>query len=136
MYKKLLPFLFLLLSGKVLALNFPIEITEYFDDVKIIAYVNKSDINDKSQWTPFESPPPLSIPDALKAVETYISSDTSYVDTTLTEIELKRIPHHETYWHYLVKIKSTVDDAVQPHFFVVLMDGKVISAIKLPEAIK
>jgi hypothetical protein len=55
---------------------------------------------------------------------------------TLTGIELKKIPRHEKHWHYLVKTKSEVDDIVESHYFIVLMDGKVIAAIKEPESIK
>ena len=59
---------------------------------------------------PFASPPPLSINDALKAVENY--------------------------WHYLIRLKSTIDNKPRADFFVVLMDGKVISAFKEPDSIK
>jgi len=136
MHKKLIPLLFLLFSGKLLAYEFPIEISEYIDDIKIIAYLNKSDISQEPKWTPFEGPPPLSIYDALQAVQSYISSDADITNTTLTEIELKQIPGHEIYWHYLVKVRFKVADKTQPHFFVVLMDGKVVSALKRPEPIK
>jgi len=136
MYKKLIPLLFLLFSGRALAYQFPIEVTEYIDDVKIVAYINQNDINEKSQWTPFESAPPLSIHEALQAVQKYLHSDADFTNATLTGIELKQIPHHKNYWHYLVKIKFTRGDMPKPHFFVVLMDGKVISALKEPESIK
>jgi hypothetical protein len=136
MYRKLIPLLFLLFSGKLLAFEFPIEITEYIDDIKIIAYINERDINRESRWTPFDGPPPLSIYDALQAVQGDISSNAAITDTTLIGIELKQIPHHEMYWHYLVKVKFKLADKTQPHFFVVLMDGKVISALKRPESIK
>lgn len=136
MGKKLIPLLFLLLSGRVLAYEFPIEVAEYIDDVKIVAYLDKKDVNNTSQWVPFEGQPPLSIYDALQAVQKYIISNAEYVENKLIGIELKRIPHHEKNWHYLVKVKYKHGDKMQPHFFVVLMDGKVISALRKPESIK
>lgn len=136
MAKKLLPLLFLLMSGKVLAYDFPIEVVEYVDDVKIVAYIDKNDIKKTPQWVPFESKPPLSIYDALLAAKKYMISNAEFVENKLIGIELKRIPHYEDNWHYLVKVKYKVGDNIQPHFFVVLMDGKVISALRKPEAIK
>ena len=126
----------LLLSGKVLAFDFPIEITEYVDEVRIAAHINKDDLKNSLPWSPFEGPPPLSIHEALKAVQEYMKNDTDFASGVLDEIELRRIPHHEKDWHYLVRMKYQSDDTVQSHFFLVLMDGKVISAIKEPESIK
>lgn len=128
--------LFLIGNGKALAFEFPIEISEYIDDIKIYAHIEKSDIDEKSEWMPFETSPPLSIFDALKSVQKYIDSNTNSVEQTLIGIELKQIPRHKEYWHYLVKVKYKIDDKLQPHFFIVLMDGKVISAIRRPDAIK
>ena len=136
MYKKLLPLLLLLFSGKVLAYEFPIEVTEYIDDVKIVAYIDKNEISKTSQWVPFEGQPPLSIYDALQAVQKFMIENAEFAETRLTGIELKRIPHYEKNWHYLVKVKYKVADKMQPHFFLVLMDGKVISALREPESIK
>ena len=132
----MISFLLLVLSGKVLAVEFPIEITEYVDEVRIAAYINKEDIKNNVQWTPFEGPPPLSIHEALKSVQEYMKSDEDMASATLVEIELRPIPHHEKSWHYLVRMRYQSEDKVRPHFYLVLMDGKVISAIREPESIK
>lgn len=136
MFKKLMPFLFLLFCGKAMAYENPIEIIEYIDDVKVVAHINKSAINQKLKWKPFESPLPLSIVDALQAVQTYIKSHGDISDVELRGIELKRMAHDEKYWHYLVKLDYKSGEDIRPHFFVVLMDGKVISALREPESIK
>jgi hypothetical protein len=136
MPRKLLPLFFLLLNSNVLAFEFPIQVTEYIDDVKIDAYINQKDIAEDTQWMAFETPPPLSIQQALAAVQDFIRADNRFSDATLISIELKRIPHHESYWHYVVKARTKLDNEYLPHFFVVLMDGKVISAIKEPDSIK
>lgn len=136
MYKKLLPLLILLLSGKALAYDFPIEITEYIDNVKIIAYVNKNDIDKKLEWSPFKSSLPLSVTDALSAIQKYLAANSAFTEVRFMSIELKQIPHHEKNWHYIVKVTYKMDEHTHPHFFVVLMDGKVISALTKPESIK
>jgi len=134
--KNLMVLLLVLFSGKALGYEFPIEVTEYIDDVKVVVYINKSDISHEAKWIPFEHSPPLSIGDALQAVEKYVNSRNDFSALELTGIELKKIPHHEAHWHYLVKTNVKVSDKVQAHFFVVLMDGKVISALKEPDSIK
>ena len=136
MYKKLMPFVFLFFACNVLANQHPIEIMEYIDDVKIIAYINDSDIDAETRWTPFESPPPLSISDALTAVEHYIKKNSDFTSAALSGIELKKMPRHENIWHYLVRVKGTIADKTQAHFYVVLMNGKVISGIRKPDSIK
>ena len=132
MYRKYLLLLLLLLSEKVMALEFPIQITEYIDDVKVNVNINKNDIKDELQWIPFEGPPPLSIFDTLDIVQAYLESSTDFVTTSLIGIELKQIPHHELHWHYLVNLKCKTADKSQPCYFVVLMDRKVIPATILP----
>lgn len=136
MSKRLIPFLLLLFCGKAIAFENPIEIIEYIDDIKIVANIKKSDISNKAEWIPFTSPPPLSVGDALQAVQKYIMSNNAISDVKLRGIELKRMSHHKMVWHYLIKINYKIGDNTRPHFFVVLMDGKVISALQEPESIK
>ena len=47
MKKILIPLFFVLFSGKAMAIEFPIEVTEYIDDIKIDVYINKNDVTDK-----------------------------------------------------------------------------------------
>jgi hypothetical protein len=136
MPNKLPAILMLLFSSQVFAVEFPIEISEYIDDVKIDAYINKEDLNKTSQWTPFESSPPLTINQALTAILNDEKSEIDFSHAQVIGVELKPVPRHKSYWHYLVKIKTVSEDSTEPHFFIVLMDGKVISAIKEPDSIK
>jgi hypothetical protein len=136
MTKNLLPILILLFSTQVLAIEFPIEISEYIDDVKIDAFINKEDLENTSQWTPFESSPPLTINQALTAILNDEKSEINLNNASVIGVELKPVPHHKSYWHYLVKIKTISEEGSEPHFFIVLMDGKVIPAIKEPDSIK
>ncbi len=132
----LIPVLLTLLAGNAFAIEFPIEITEYIDDTKVDSYISSSVISDKSKWEPFESALPLSLNDALKAVDVYLDADPAFKHSSLIGIELKPIPNHESYWHYLAKLKSEINGKRQFHFIVVLMDGQVISAFREPESIK
>jgi hypothetical protein len=136
MLEKLIPALLFLVSGQAVAVEFPLELTEYFDDIRIIAYIKQSDVDKEARWTPFQSAPPLTVKTALDKVQSYIRQDTAFTDAELTSIELKPIPKQKDYWHYLVKMKYTEDGVSKPHFFVVLMDGKVISALRQPDSIK
>ncbi len=126
----------LLVGGSAAAVEFPVEITEYFDDVKVDCYVRESDITAQSEWLPVDDNPPLAIRDALHAVRQYIGENDHLDDALVTGIELKPIPHYDHYWHYLVKATSSADRKSAPHFYVVLMNGKVISAFQEPDAVK
>lgn len=136
MLKNFVPLLLLMFSGHVFGIEFPIEISEYIDDVKIDAYINEADLNKTAKWEPFGSSPPLTIKGALFAIKNDSGTDIDFSNTQLIGVELKPVPHHRSFWHYLVKLKTVSEDGSEPHFFIVLMDGKVISAIKEPESIK
>lgn len=138
MQKRFIPLLLLFISIGSRAQSFtpPIEVIEYIDDVKVVAYINQDDLKDTGAWSPFESPPPLSINDALLSVKKFLEDNGELENTTLRGIELKRIAHHESHWHYIVKTHYKTDAARKYHFFVVLMSGKVISALREPESIK
>ena len=133
---RLLPLLFLLLSGKVLARESPIEVFEYIDDVKIVAFIKESDIDKELHWIPFESSPPLSISKALAAINKYMATVPELANATLIEVELKEIPQHKGYWHYLVKLNAKANNKLQPYYFVILMNGKIFPAIREPESFK
>ncbi len=133
---RLLPLLFLLISGKVFAREAPIDIFEYIDDVKIVAFIKESDINRGLHWSPFKGVPPLTISKALASLHKYIVTNPKLARATLVEIKLKEIPQHKGYWHYLIKLNAKVNEKSQAHYFVVLMDGKIFPALKEPESFK
>jgi len=136
MINKLIALFFVLLSQNVFAYNFPVEISEYMDNGKVDAYINKSDVNDESKWSPFEASVPLSVNDAINKVKDLLASKKTLTESSIIAIELKQIPHHKNYWHYLLKVESTIGHKRQNHFYVVLMSGKVIAAFKEPDSIK
>ena len=127
-------FALLLLSTQAQAIEYPVEIIEYLDNNRVVAFVNESDIKKSPQWDP-PGEPPLSMAKAVSAVEQYIAP-APINGETLIGIELKKIPRHQHQWHYLVKNKVQTEDQMVSHYYVVLMDGKVIPAIKEPEAYK
>jgi hypothetical protein len=136
MYKKLFSLGLLLLSSRAMAIDFPIEVSEYIDDIKIDAYIREEDLNSSSPWSPFESAPPLTIKQALSAIEEGEKADIDFSKTTVIGIELKPVPRHKSYWHYLVKLRTITDGESEPLYYIVLMNGKVIPAIREPDAIK
>jgi len=136
MFLRSLPLLVLLFSGKVLAYEFPIEVFEYVDGARVVAFIEERDIDTSLHWTPFEGSPPLSIADALASIQKSLAADPGLADAAFTEIELKRIPHHEKHWHYLVEMTTNTGGDRKYHYFVVLMNGKVIQAMVRPEPLK
>ncbi|HEC18751.1 MAG TPA: hypothetical protein ENI97_05350 [Gammaproteobacteria bacterium] len=116
---------------------FPLTIIEPFDEGKIVMYVAESDIEQSPAWLPGEGAPPLSIENLIKAIEKYRAGMPRLAEDTVHEIALKPIWHHEKQhrWYYLVQMKSAEGHGHR-HYLAVLMSGKIISAIKEPEAYK
>lgn len=124
-----------ILSGT--AQSSTIEIIERFDELKLVAFVNEGDIEDYPLWHPLTEVPPLSISAAIQAInDLYKVNGTELVVESIKEIELRKLPHYEKYWHYLVKVKSADTESVKYQVYVVLMNGKVIPALLETESYK
>lgn len=128
--------LLLLVSTSSHAYEFPLEIFEYVNDVKVVAFINKDDIDDSMSWNPFEEPPKLTIANVVDIIKKHITTNQELAGAELTEIELRQIPHHEKHWHYMVKLKTVEDNKRKYHYILILMNGKVIPAIREPESFK
>ena len=126
----------LLIAASAQAFDFPIQVIEYVDDTKVVASIQEEDMNAGQPWRPFEDAPPLSVEQALEAVAGAIASDPVLADATLDEIELRRVPHQENHWHYMVKLKTEAPTPHHTHYYVVLMNGKVVPALKQPRMIR
>jgi hypothetical protein len=114
-----------------------IEIIEQFDDLRLVAFVNEGDIQDYPLWHPLKEAPPLSISSAIQAInDLYKVNKTELMVESIKEIELRKLPHYEKYWHYLVKVKSNDMEKVKYQVYVVLMNGKVIPALLETESYK
>lgn len=136
MFLRLISFLLIIASQHVMAFEFPIQITEYLDDRRIIVSINESDIDEQFSWNPESGSPPLTMVDALGAVRNHIAGGRSQAVAKLMEIELKQIPHHPQQWHYLVKMMNRQGVEKIPSYFVVLMNAKVIPALLRPEPLR
>ena len=126
----------LLFSGALHATPFPVEIIDTLDDVKVVAFISDAEIQNSVSWSPMETPPPLTIAAAIKAIKKEMVGKHDLNKAVINEIELKQIPSHEDHWHYLVKLSTVTGGRTIDHYFVVLMSGKVIRAIKEPESYK
>ncbi len=136
MFRAVLVGLLLSLSSGAFAFKFPIEMIEGVDGARIIVYFNEEDLEADVRWTPFEDEPPVSVGEALAAVRTHVVKNASLGDVTLRDIQLRRIPHHNNDWHYMVVLQSQREGKPVPHYYAVLMTGKVIPAILEPESYK
>jgi len=136
MLSRLLALLLVLFSGNMQANEFPVEIIEFIDNARVVAFINENDIDETSYWLPSAGSPELSIEDALNAVQQHIAADPDITAAELDELKLKQIPHHQRHWNYLVKMKITNHGKPHASYFVVLMNGKVIPAVREPGAVK
>jgi hypothetical protein len=131
-----LPLLLLLLSCNAMALEYPVEIIESVDNSRVVAFINIVDIDASAEWMPFESTPKLSMTDALAAVQSTIAADPALAGITLVDIELRQIPNHPGHWHYLLRMKMPNAEKPATHYFIVLMNGKVVRGLREPQAVK
>ncbi len=114
-----------------------IEIIEQFDDFKVVAFISEEDIENYPIWQKLENVPPLPVNEAVKIVKNHLNDGGHGVDSAaVREIELRELPRHPGYWHYLVKIKNSNAEGGGYRVFVVLMNGKLIPAIVEPDSFK
>ena len=107
-----------------------VEIIEQFDNLKMIAFIHKDDINSNPEWNPNLEAPPMTTIEAIQALKSSIKALGS-----IKEIEIRQIPKHNTQWHYLIKVADeTMSSKVS--IYVVLMNGKVIPGIIQPQGYK
>ncbi len=109
--------------------EFPLELIEYIDDVKVVTFVPPSALASAPTWDPMREPVPLSLQQALDRVRGRLGAD----DYRLSSVELKPIPGHHGHWHYLVRLKARDG---RPRYFSVLLDGRLLPATHEPESYK
>jgi len=136
MFRVVLAGLLLLLSNSVFAFKFPIEMIEGVNGARVVIYVNEEDIASEVHWMPFDGAPPVSMLDALAVVKDHLAKTPEIRDATLKELQLRRIPHHENDWHYMIVMQALRDGKPVLHYYAVLMNGKLIPAIREPESYK
>lgn len=125
--------LLLLLSFNVQAGNFPVEIIEQFDNARVVAFIKDADLKSAPVWQPLAGPPPVTIAAAIEAVKTHRFKGVGQEGPFMVEeIELRKISAHDDHWHYLIKTK----EGEATRYYVVLMNGNVIPAVREPEAYK
>ena len=119
----------LALPFNAFALQSTTGLYEQFGDHRLLVYVEEQDIATSPTWNPDTDAPPLSVVEAIRAVKNFDRHLDS--SNTIVEIDLRPVPNHERYWHYLVRVS---DDEMSNKFsvFIVLMNGKVIQAIIEP----
>lgn len=134
---KLLIGVLLLIAQNTFASQFPLVIIEPFDESKIVIYTTEKDIEKSPAWKPADGTPPLTIEKLIADINKHNAKHPKLANSIIHEIELKPILHHEKQnrWYYLIQMQG---GGKQPHrhYLAVLMDGKIISAIKEPESYK
>jgi len=138
MFFRLLIGLLFLITENVAATQFPLEIIDYLDDTKIVIFINEADIDEAPTWNPSAGAPPLTIEHLVKDVQKWGAANPNLTHAIIHKIELKPILHHEKQnrWYYLIQMKVQVDDHSDMHYLAVLMNGKILSAMKEPTSYK
>ncbi len=138
MLSRLLAGFVFLIAQNVLAAQFPLVLIESFDDAKVVIYVNESDIRSTPDWRPSEGAPPLSVKNLIADVQKWNALNPEFSNATINEFELKPILNHEkeNRWYYLVQMKNTTNGTTDTHYLAVLMDGKVLAAVREPTSYK
>ncbi len=131
-------FSLLIFQHSVSASPFPLTLIETFDDDRVVIYASESDINNAPDWQPAEGAPPLSVKKLIDDINDWRTRNPEFRDATISEFELKPIRNHEKQhrWYYLVQIKNAGSSKADEHYLAVLMNGKVLPAIKEPAAYK
>ena len=116
---------------------FPVEIFEYLDNVKLVAFIQQEDIDKSQSWSPEQGEPPLGIKQVIEATLQNCQNDKNIVNPVIKRIELRPVPQNPGYWHYTVMLSAgAAGEKQENHYYVVLMSGKVIPAIREPEGYK
>ncbi len=138
MLSRFLAGLVFLIAQNVFAAQFPLVLIESFDDAKVIIYVNESDIHNTPDWKPSEGAPPLSVKSLIEDVRKWNALNPEFSNATINEFELKPILNHEkeNRWYYLVQMKNSTNGTTDTHYLAVLMDGKVLAAVREPVSYK
>ncbi len=135
MLHKLFPVILLFgCFSQTYAFQFPLEIIDYMDNATIIVYAKKDEINSTSTWIPGEGNVPLNIDELVGKVSSWLKTQSKMSAFKINEIELKKVKHHEkdNYWYYLIQLKNNSDT----QYIAVLMNGRILPAIKEPRSYK
>ncbi|VAX09896.1 hypothetical protein MNBD_GAMMA25-1352 [hydrothermal vent metagenome] len=127
-----------LIAQNVIAAQFPLVLTESFNDTKVVIYTNENDIRNAPNWQPSDGAPPLSVENLITDVQEWNRLNPKLSNATINEFELKPINHYknENRWYYLVQMKNKSKGKKGEHYLAVLMDGKVLPAIIEPVSYK
>ncbi len=127
----------LLLFSTLTHAAFPVEIFEYLDNVKLVAFIQQQDIDNSQSWSPEQGEPPLGIKQVIEATMKNCQDDKNIINPAIKRIELRPVPQNPDHWHYTVMVGAgAAGEKQQNHYYVVLMSGKVITAIREPEGYK
>ena len=120
------------------AMQFPLEIIERFDEFRIVVYATQTDIDKAPTWEPDEGAPPLSIEKLLLVIDKQESKEPRLHKAKIQKIELKPIREYQAghHWYYLVQLKVFTGEHPAMQYIAVLMNGKVLPAVREPDSYK
>jgi hypothetical protein len=120
------------------AAEWPVEVFERMDDKRIVVFLAAKDIDASPAWSPSEGGPPLTLATVIEELKGHIRDNAELAGFNIHEIKLKAIPHHEVdrHWYYLVQLRKLVDSRPERQYAAILMNGKLVPAMREPSAVK
>ena len=111
-----------------------VDLYERFDDFRVVAVIDKEDMNNSPTWNPGIDPLPLGVDAAIRSIRDFIKQ----ADTVgaIEKIEIRGIKNYPGQWHYLFKVATDHTNSSGYKMYLVLLNGKVIPAFIEPDAIK
>ncbi len=123
----------LLSWGSAWAGTFPLELIEQFDEARVVAFIDKAELENSPVWRPLDQPPPLTVAAALERLAAFVRQrGEDPAKLKVAEIELRQVKGMPNRWHYLVRTATPAG----PRFYAVLLNGRVVAAVREPEAVK
>ena len=71
-FYRLITLILAILTTSAYASQSSVEIFERFDDIRIVAVINKDDIDSSPKWNPGLNPLPLSVDRAIRAIQDFV----------------------------------------------------------------
>ncbi len=122
----------LLLDQNVAAVQWPLEVRENGDCREITVFLEEEDMRAVPSWGPAQGAPPLTVAGAIREVRHWVDASFRLKGLRIHEVELKPIGHRDAgrHWYYLVQLRRSVNGRPDRHHVAVLMNGRVIPAIR------
>ncbi len=117
----------------------PHEIIDAMDGQRLVLFLRDADIAASPAWRPAEqAQPPMTIAEAIRLLNAWMTKDPRYQGAQVHEIELKPIHEHEQEdrWYFLFQLRKREGERIKARYVAVMFNGTIVPVIAEPEPIK